>query len=271
MNKSNLILLHSILQDFSYLLETEAFPIWSQESEKKPDEFVLRWKSLDLKSKPLSKKPIRLTSLDKNFACKLCEQKLSGIPNFLKQGNFPVLILHYTGEYRKGQKAFLKRKEQIFRTQEAEEVMDRLLKKVFNLGLSDFYFQEFPACIFNQDISTQEDWELRLNNCWKYVLDSIEEFHIRGIILTGGAAVLKYGKQKALELVGKIQKIEVGNKFIPLVVLRSPEGILQLEEKRKKLELKKESEEYKKARKEEITVKEEILHYMTEFKNRLEL
>jgi hypothetical protein len=259
-----------ILGDAKYLIQKGDFPFWKQEGERTPEDYHFSWKSPELSpSGPIFKKPRTPLSTEKNASCKLCSAKLGPIKGFVQPGNFPVLILHYTGEFRKGQKPFFKRQGQTFRTTEAENLMDRLIRKVFELSFSDFYFQEFPGCMFNHDASSLSDWETRLNHCWQYVEETVRENSIKGIIITGSAAVLKYGKDKALELTGQIQNQVFAGSTIPLVVLRSPEGILHLEEKRKKLESKKSSPEYQKARAEENSVKENIVKYMSEFKSRL--
>lgn len=272
MNRSALHSFQNILDEVSILIRQGEFPYWKKEEERNPDDIRIPWKILEVKTETTaSRRPVIPFSSEKNAACKLCTGKLSPIKGFIQRGKTPILIVHYTGEYRKGQRHFFKRHGQIFRTTEAENLMDRLLKKVFSMSLEDLYFQEYPGCLFNQDISSESDWKNRIDNCWTHIVDSLESFEIKGVIITGSAAVLKYGKDKALELTGKIQSLSLSNREVPMVVLRSPEGILHLEEKRKKLESKKNSEEYKKARLEENSVKEDIVKYMNEFKTRLNL
>jgi hypothetical protein len=54
-----------------------------------------------------------------------------------------------------------------------------------------------------------------------------------------------------------------------VLVIRSPEGVFSLEEKRKKLEANKASDAYKQAKKEEDEVKLSLVEHLTGLKNSL--
>lgn len=260
-----------ILEDLQFLIKNKGFSRIQKENEKSPDNFHFDWINFDIviPNKPKLKIIAHSFAKDKNALCSLCPEKQIAIKNFFHKGNFPVLILHYTGEYRKGQKTSLKEKDCILKNREVEDILNRLLQKVFQKTFQEFYFQEYPACFFNQERSEPKDWANRIENCWTLVETTVLEHNIQGIIITGGAAVLKYGIEKAKELTGKIQEIQIGSLKIPLVVLRSPEAILAFEQKRKQLEKNKTSIEYKQAREEENKLKQSIVEYMTLFKKRL--
>ncbi len=264
-----------ILQDTKHVLQHSPIPFLQKEGERPIDHFYFKWSSIqaspEKKSTHILPSVLGPLSKEKNASCNLCPKKLSPIKNFFQKGNVPILVLHYTGEIKKGGNNFFKKPNQIFRTLEAEDLFDRLVKKVFGCGIRDLYFQEFPACVFNYDNSLESDWKSRLDHCTTHVEDTIQKNGIKGVIITGSAAVLYYGNEKARELTGKIQTVSFGNVSIPLVVLRSPEGILGVEQKRKKLEINKTSKEFISIQKEETEMKINIVKYMQEFKNRIQI
>ena len=87
----------------------------------------------------------------------------------------------------------------------------------------------------------------------------------------GSAAVLRLGAEKAKEKTGKIEPLVFRDIDVPTIVIRSPEGVFSLEEKRKKLESNKTSEAYKQAKKEEDEVKLSLVEHLTGLKNQLGL
>jgi hypothetical protein len=264
-----------ILQDTKYIIQHSQIPFLQKEGERPVDHFYFKWSQVQ--SNPEKKSthvlPANLLPLskEKNASCQLCPKRLSPIKSFFQKGNLPVLVLHYTGEIKPGGNNFFKKPNQIFRTIEAEDLFDRLVKKVFNCTIRDLYFQEFPACVFNYDNSLESDWKSRLEHCTTHVEDTIQKNGIKGVIITGSAAVLYYGNEKAREFTGKIQTVAFGKASVPLVVLRSPEGILSIEQKRKKLEVNKSSKEFISVQKEEAEIKINIIKYMQEFKNRIQI
>ncbi|MCX7997793.1 MAG: hypothetical protein N3A69_02415 [Leptospiraceae bacterium] len=262
-----------ILKDLQFLIQNKDFAFIQKEGERSPESFHFEWVdfNIETQTKPKLKKILPVFAKDRNALCSLCPDRQLPLKNFFQKGEFPVLVLHYTGEFRKGQKTFFKSEKSILRSPEVEDILNRLLYKVFGKTLTQFYFQEYPACIFNHERSTEKDWENRVENCWTLVEKTVIEYQIQGIILTGSAAVLKYGLEKAKELTGKIQEISISSKKIPLIVLRSADAILALEQKRKRLEKNKNSPEYKQAREEENKVKQSIVNYMTLFKERLNI
>lgn len=271
--KADLIEFNSVLTDMIYILENGEF---SGLPEKTIPDVHLYWKESAAVPKAESVKVIPKTifntDLEKNSACRLCLGKLAPIRSFRHIGSVPVLVLHYTGEFRKKQKPFYKTdRNAVFRTEESENLMDRLVKKVFGFPMKNFYYQEIPACTFNADSSSDADWSERIRNCMIHAEETIKTHNIRAVIITGAAAVLMLGKEKAGAETGKISKYRFGNTETEGIVLRSPEGMLALEAKRKGLEKNKNSEEYKKAREEENRVKEDTVKYMTEFKQRFSI
>lgn len=271
--ETNVLNLYSeILRDAIELLSLDELPIYNLENEKKPEDFKLEWK-LKLSSIQIPQKPVLTAKdMDRNFSCKLCPGKLTSIRGFFHKGTKPLLVLHYTGEYKKNAPGYAKSSPtRIFRTTEAEDVFDRLIQKVFGFSSKELFFQEYPACAFNHNTSTDAEWKQRIEFCESHVLNTIKENSIKGILVTGSAAVLKYGMEGALSLTGKIQKFSSYGIELPLMIVRSPEGILSLEKKSKGFENNKSSDDYKKARKEENEVKQNIVSYLYSFKNELGL
>ncbi|MDX1959218.1 MAG: hypothetical protein SFU98_11635 [Leptospiraceae bacterium] len=257
---------YSVLSDSMQLLNENEFPIHKLETETSPENISYNWKEIEVE-KPTKVKHKFTISGEKNFSCKICKSKLMGIKGFQHKGTKPILVLHYTGEFKPNGTPFIKtKKEQIFRTNVSEDLFDRMIKKVFGFGMRDLYFQEFPGCNFNPDTSSLEDWKLRQTNCEIHVQELVQEEKIKGIILTGSAATLYLGKDKASASLGKISDSLLTAMKIPSIVLRSSDGILSLEEKRKRLEKDKNSKEFLEARKEENEVKALVVKQLTEFK-----
>lgn len=262
----------SLLSDVEFLIEKNEFEIYSFSHEKKPTEIHLKWNPVFTSSAKTSITPTKPNSLDKNFTCKLCPKKLGAIRNFAHKGTKPILVLHYTSEFRKGQAALTKSNPNLtLRTRESEDLFDRLIKKVFGFSSKELFFQEYPACTFNHNSSTPEEWSFRLNSCDSHVKNTIQENGIRAIILMGSAAVLRLGAEKAKEKTGKIEPLAFGDIEVPTIVIRSPEGVFSLEDKRKKLESNKTAEAYKLAKKEEDEVKLSLVEHLTQLKNQLGL
>nr|WP_165778861.1 hypothetical protein [Leptospira perolatii] len=264
--------LKGILQDFRFLLQRNSFQILKYQGEPEPHELDLVWKeNWNWGQKQLTggKKeenaPVRTApkEQDRNFICKLCSDRLSAIRHFLIKGRKKVLVLHYTGETQTGKPAYVKTSPQrIFRTAEAEDLFDRMIQKEFGFSMREFYYQEYPACIFSQDRSSTADWKTRVENCEVQVKDTIEKEGIQGIVLLGTSAALVYGKEEASKRMGKTFEFLPG---IPMIVLRSPEAILASEQKRKSLSGKNESSEFLEAKQKEIEVKEGVLSQLKIF------
>lgn len=261
----------SILSDVSFLLGENEFEIYKLDFEKNPNDFNLKWNlRFDSLVRTNIQSAIKPTQLDKNFSCKLCLKKLGAIRNFAQKGTKPVLVLHYTSEFRKGHPALTKSNPNLtLRTRESEDLFDRLIKKVFGFSSKEFYFQEYPACTFNHNVSSLDDWSARMDACDMHVKDTIQEYGVKGIILMGSAAVLRLGTEKAKEKTGKIEPLSFGGIELPTIVIRSPEGVFSLEEKRKKLEANKSSDVFKQAKKEEDEVKLSLVEHLTGFKTHL--
>ncbi|MBL0266056.1 MAG: hypothetical protein IPQ05_19870 [Leptospiraceae bacterium] len=101
--------------------------------------------------------------------------------------------------------------------------------------------------------------------------ETIESHGINAVILMGSAAVLRFGVEGAKARTGKIENFSFGGIELPVLVIRSPEGVFSLEEKRKKLESNKISDAYKQAKKEEDEVKLSLVEQLTGLKNTLGL
>lgn len=273
MKKTVLEQYSDILNDFFYLTKNESFPIYKFKQENHPDRIFLTWnqksKNIQEKKQNIIEKP-NISKIEKNFICKLCKNKLSGIRSFIKLGNKPILVLHYSGEYRKGKQPISKTKSNlVFNTEEEDDLFERMVRKAFGHSSRDFFFQEYPACNFNPNI--EGDWAERLKNCEKFINETIVENSILAILMVGSSAILKFGKDKAHSLIGKTIYYEFLDKQIPLIVLRSPKAVLALEAKTKKFESDKRSIEYKNAKNEENSLKKQIIEELTRFKSIIQI
>ena len=142
-----------VLSDVEYLVERNEFEIFRFDFEKNQNRrqkrksylFQSNRQQIQFKWNPILTSPTRQsaatitarpTILDKNFSCKLCPKKIGAIRNFTHRGKKPVLVLHYTSEFRKGQPALTKSNPNLtLRTSESEDLFDRLIKKVFGFSL----------------------------------------------------------------------------------------------------------------------------------------
>ncbi|XDD48699.1 hypothetical protein AB3N59_09530 [Leptospira sp. WS92.C1] len=277
MDKQTLTILGRILGDLRFLIQKKQIPILQFSGEKPPETTELIWKEetwdsteqnkdLQLEAEGIQvRRPAR--AAERNFICKLCTERISAIRNFLVKGRKPILVLHYTGEIVPGRPSFSKTSpDQVFRTKDAEDLFGRMIQKQFGFSHKEFYYQEYPACIFNQTKSNASDWKTRTEKCETQVKETIDSENIKGIILLGSSAIAVYGKEKALEMMGRTLDFLPG---IPMIVLRSPEAISAIETKRKNFTGSKESFEFETIKKEEVSIKESILSQLALFQNKL--
>lgn len=260
-----------ILTELRDVIQNDVFPVHKYESQKSHDEFNVKWKSAPKKILNLVSnfKP-SVSELSRNLTCKKCNDRISAIRGFIHLGSLPILVLHYTGEISPNKKVFSKTgKNQIFREQNQEDLFDRMIQKIFSVKMRDLYYQEFPGCNFKNINSSSDEWVQRSKNCLEHVELTVKNNNIKGIIITGRAAVSYYGIEKAEDLLEKIYLFKFDDFDIPCIVIRSPEKVLSLEEKKKKLENSKDSSEYKKALEEEKNVKLQIVKTLKDFKNRI--
>ncbi len=260
-----------ILAELKNVVQNDEFPINKYAEQKLPDEFNVKWKSAPKKILNLvpNFKP-SVSELTRNLTCKKCMDRISAIRGFIHQGSIPILVLHYTGEISPNKKVFSKTgKNQVFREQNQEDLFDRMVQKVFSVRMRELNYQEFPGCNFKNVNSSSDEWKQRSKNCLEHVALTVKSNNIKGIIITGRAAVSYYGIEKAENLLEKIHPFEFEDFEIPSIVIRSPEKVLSLEDKKKKLEHLKESSEYKNAVEEEKNIKLQIVRTLTDFKNRI--
>ncbi|WP_061248569.1 hypothetical protein [Leptospira alstonii] len=279
MDKQILTGIGRILGDLRFLIQKKQIPILQLSGERPPETTELVWKEewnpalsgiqsddLELEAEGIQVRRSPRVA-ERNFVCKLCVDRISAIRNFLVKGRKPILVLHYTGEIAPGRPSFSKTSpDQIFRTKEAEELFGRMIQKQFGFGHREFYYQEYPACIFAHSKSNAQDWKLRTEKCEVQVKETIDSEKIKGIILLGTSAIAVYGKEKALEMMGRTLDFLPG---IPMIVLRSPEAISAIETKRKNFTGSKDSFEFETIKKEEIAIKESILSQLALFQNKL--
>ncbi|ABJ76014.1 hypothetical protein [Leptospira borgpetersenii] len=277
MDKKILSELGRILGDLRFLIQKKQIPVLRFSGEQPPETTELIWKEeiwlpssqshdLELEATGIQVRRVAKTA-ERNFVCKLCSERISAVRNFIIKGRKPILVLHYTGEIVPGKPAFSKTSpDQIFRTKEAEELFGRMIQKQFGFNHREFYYQEYPACIFAHSKSNAEDWKIRTEKCEVQVKETIDSEKIKGIILLGTSAIAVYGKEKALEMMGRTLDFLPG---VPMIVLRSPEAIAAIETKRKNFKGAKDSFEFETIKKEEISVKESILSQLSLFQNKL--
>jgi hypothetical protein len=267
---------YTILEETKVVLENRLLRLYKVVPEPDPDSITFSWNSSLLKEEDKPETTVlvkpKVTVKEKNFACKLCSQKMAGVPNYKREGQLPILVLHYTGEIRKGQPQFVRKgKTLIFRTTEIEDLFARMIQKSMGFDYKSMYFQEFPACTFNHNHSTDIEWKNRMDNCTMFVKETIEEHKIQAVIMIGAAAVLFYGKEEAKKMADQLLDFNFLGTKIKGIVLRSPDAILALETKKKSLADDKESADYKKVVEEEKNIKIQIVEQLQKLKLELKV
>ena len=206
----------------------------------------------DSKTKDITETSEKIISisevLNENFHCNLCKDKVYAVKNYFKKPEIhpsPILVLYYNASPDSKKLPRDNSDKYYFSSKEEDELFERMLNKN-NLSLKSLYFQEFVACHFSPN-SSSEDWEQRAKNCYYLLEKNVEEFRIEKILLVGYAAILLLGKE-AIHLAknSKIISLNIKEKQIPAMVIRSPLALLTLEQKRKEYEnaLKKYPQEY---------------------------
>ncbi len=197
-------------------------------------------------------------ALTPNAACRLCTARMYPVRRFQREGKGRVLFLYFNGAVEPGKVRTDKSEKHILGSPEEDELLFRML------GAADFArdevtFQEYPACHFSADRSSAEDWTERAAHCRTHVQAVIEKLGLKRIIATGPSAFFLLGKEKALAMAmsGISHPVQIGEKKIPVTVVRSPAALLAMEKKRRKMD--REAPEYAEIVAEEKLVKDRIL------------
>ena len=222
--------------------ETEIDAIELLTYNKKPKEENVVEKLVDKKEASTT----NLRNLPRNFSCESCQDRLFPVKQFFRVGKIPLLFLVSNGVLKSSKHSPLARDRSlnlVFSNENENELFGRILSSLSHKW-SDFYFQEFPACYFNSNTSTMEDWKRRAQNCWKHVEHTITENKIKKLVLCGNAALaflgIKEAKEKSQSMKSFLTPIEAKKtpghshpESIECLVIRSPSAILSLEKKRK--------------------------------------
>ena len=220
----------SILQDAKTILSSNQIPIFQTELEKYPDAILSPFE-LNLKTQVVAKPAEKLDSSLRNIGCKLCPKKIFGIKNFLHVGKIPILFLHYSVDLKTLK---IKPPSQVLNSVESEKFLDGFFQKEFHKSWKDFYFQEYPACVFPAD-STEKDWKDRAIQCKTHIEQTVSEHKIQAIVMLGSSARLRYGLEAAGTKLWKKELVNLANTEIPFFVVRSPDFFTNLEKKIKTL------------------------------------
>lgn len=173
-----------------------------------------------------------------NFRCALCPDRMYPVRKFNREGRRPILVLYHSGSYGRGPARLDRSRETIFGSPEEDDLFRRMLGAV-DLQLEELHYQEYPACHFNAVRSTAGDWKDRGDHCLSHVQDTIARSGIELLILTGPAAVILLGEERARALSADCGRAMIasaaGDREIPALVMRSPAALIALESKRKRL------------------------------------
>ena len=183
----------------------------------------------------------------RNFKCDMCSYRLYPVHNFLRlkknvstRDAPATLILHYNGplvsQPRSGHAPSFRDNSSnyIFGSKEADQIFTHVLSG-FDCHLDDFYYQEYLACYFNPDRSTEADWEARALACQSQVEQTIQEHRIERLIVCASAAIVHLGKEKALGYLKQAESclLSFGKiKDLPALIVCSPQSLAALARRR---------------------------------------
>lgn len=178
--------------------------------------------------------------MEENVLCNLCENRFYAIKKYLKKPvkeELKILLLNYSGSLDPNTLPKDLSDKYYFSSSEEDEVFNGLLKK-FGFSLDNFYFQEFVACHFSPN-SSQEEWNARVKNCLGFLEKTIMNYQIQKLVVIGNAALLLFGNE-ARELASRhrVMTFQIGDYFLPLVVIRSPLSLISIRKKRNDFEKK---------------------------------
>ncbi|GBF49052.1 hypothetical protein LPTSP4_05610 [Leptospira ryugenii] len=227
-----------VFEEATFFLKNQNLPIFRYGTEIAPEEVPIHWSPISKKSKEQketeNREKLRANRELANFPCNLCEKKTTGIKHFFYTGRFPLLVLHYSGQTSTKERPFVKKNpKQVFKDEITGKIWNHLVQSAFQMSSEELFYQEYPACNFNIPQTKEEDWKERTENCKKFVKEFVSDYGIKGVIILGSSAKLLYGAEKAKELLGKTIHWQLGDTKIPVMILRSPEALVVLEEKSK--------------------------------------
>jgi hypothetical protein len=103
----------------------------------------------------------------RNLRCTLCNDKLYALRKYKRTSceTAGILVLSYSGRIDSSSGFRDRSDEVVFNTAEEDDLFKRMVKAAGLDFEKDFVFQQYPACIFNAERSTPEDWNRRNTNC----------------------------------------------------------------------------------------------------------
>jgi len=177
--------------------------------------------------------PKKVVSRNLNYLCTDCPGKMYPVRQYARAGKKDILVLYFNGSV--DGKAKPDRSDRyIFGSPEEDGLFSRMCE-ASGFVLSDFHFQEFPACHFASTGNLDTAWKSRTDNCIKYVKKTVQEKNIKYIIFTGVCAQMYFGKEMALQKFKTMEFFdpEIDGLNVSAMVLRSPAALLGMEKKRK--------------------------------------
>ncbi|MCU0825732.1 MAG: hypothetical protein MUF77_13975 [Leptospira sp.] len=271
MNRYILEKYSELISELKFTINRKEFPVFKFGDETDPAEYSFPWKPVGIPSTVQISEEKREKQRNSrelaNFPCTLCAGKIAGIRNYFQIGRIPILVLHYSGSTSPKEKPFIKKQaKQIFRDKVTEVTWADLIQKTFGFSFEEFFYEEYPACTFSSVEFVESDWQKRVEACKIHLEENIKEFGIKAVLVLGSSARLIFGAEKAKEILGKEILWEIGGKQIPLLTLRSPEALVFLEEKSKKVDSESNLFQYGKEKHE---LEEVFIQHLTQIKKYL--
>ncbi|MBL8021627.1 MAG: hypothetical protein JNM27_18290 [Leptospirales bacterium] len=152
-----------------------------------------------------------------NFACGFCPERMYPVKRFMITGKLPVLVLFFNGSVTPTKIRPERSDICILASKEEDALFEQTLRDSGFSGMSDFYFQQFPACHFNPQRSTMSDWQRRANHCTEHVRATIQTHGIKHILVSSPSSQFLLGKEETQRLTtsGEMFSLPIGSESIP--------------------------------------------------------
>jgi len=160
-------------------------------------------------------------ALAANVSCSLCPERLFPVKKYLRKGKLPVLVLFFNGSVTPTKVRPDRSDVCILASKEEDDFFSQALG-LAGFSVSDFYFQQFPACHFNSQRSVMQDWLRRSTNCTQHLIATTEACGIKHVLLSSPSSQFLLGKTESQRLIesGESFQLRVGAQGIEANVFR---------------------------------------------------
>lgn len=181
-------LLSEAIGDFISFLKSPEKQIWKRNDEADPAD-------IDLSFQPEAPLPV-LDTLQNPGACTLCERRISYKPGqfHIQAPTLPYLILVHN--------SFQQTSSRVFHHAESDEVFQKIIEGVLGYSADNFLIRDPLRCHFGKEEVGNPEW---FANCVSHIIDDLERWKIKGILVMGEAATLvEKNKDELKKRIGKV-------------------------------------------------------------------